>query len=101
MADDPSASNWFNNFCRIVEAANVTSHEATSLLALLSSSITTGQPLPPYLSTPHPYELSRTMKQIDDDILSVRHIAEPGYAAFAVLQISTSCINMDLEKLLK
>jgi hypothetical protein len=101
MADDPSAANWFNNFCRIVESANVTSHEATSLLALLSSSIATGQPLPPYLRTPHPYKLSRTMKQIDDDILSVRHIAEPGYAAFAVLQISTSCINMDLEKLLK
>lgn len=38
---------------------------------------------------------------MDSDVLSLRHIAEPGYATFAVLQISTSCINMDLEALLK
>jgi hypothetical protein len=33
--------------------------------------------------------------------LSLRHIAEPGYAAFAVMAVSTRCISMDVEKLLK
>ena len=28
-------------------------------------------------------------------------MAEPGYAAFAVLQISTRCIQMDVERLLE
>lgn len=41
------------------------------------------------------------MEGIDRDILSLRHVVEDGYAAFAVLQISTSCIGMDLEKLLR
>ena len=38
---------------------------------------------------------------MDHDILSLRHIAEPGYAAFAVMAISTRCINMDLQRLLE
>lgn len=37
---------------------------------------------------------------MDHDILSLKHIAEPGYAAFAVMAISTRCIHMDLERLL-
>jgi len=38
---------------------------------------------------------------VDPEILSLRHIAEPGYAAFAVMSISTRCIHMDIERLLK
>ena len=98
---DPSQVQWFHSFRRVVTAARLTSHEITSTLALLSSSITNGQPLPPYLKAPPPYRLSKRMEMIDKDILSIRHMAEPGYAAFAVLQVSTSCISMDLEKLLR
>ncbi|KAF2658887.1 hypothetical protein K491DRAFT_592135 [Lophiostoma macrostomum CBS 122681] len=97
---DPSHEQWFRDFRRILKSANITSHEITSMLSLLSSSITNGQPLPPYLRVPEAYQLSKRMAAIDRDVLSPRHIAEPGYAAFAVLQISTSCINMDVEKLL-
>ena len=82
-------------------SASITSHEITSMLSLLSSSITNRQPLPPYLRPPESYLLSKRLAEVDRDVLSPRHIAEPGYAAFAVLQISTSCINGDLEKLLR
>lgn len=99
--NDPSQAQWFRDFRRIIASANITSHEITSLLAMLSSSITNGQPLPPYITAPQAYQLSRKLEAIDRDILSIRHVAEPGYAAFAVLQISTSCISMDLEKLLR
>jgi len=96
-----SESEWLDDFKRLISSVNVTSHEITSLLALLSSAITNGQPLPPYLTIPKPYQLSTKLRALDRDILSVRHIAEPGYAAFAVMQISTRCIVGDLEKLLK
>jgi archaellum biogenesis protein FlaJ (TadC family) len=99
--DDPSRTEWFEDFKRLISSVNVTSHEITSLLAILSSAITSGQPLPPYLTTPQPYQLSARIRSLDRDILSLRHIAEPGYAAFAVMQISTRCIVGDLEKLLK
>jgi len=91
---------WINNFRRLIRSVNMTSHEITSTLCLLSSSISSGQPLPPYLAAPKPYQLSAKLEALDKDILSYRHIAEPGYAAFAVMQISTRCIIGDLDRLL-
>lgn len=37
------------------------------------------------------------MEAIDADILSVRHVNEAGYAAFAVLQLASRCIGADVE----
>ncbi|KAF1355905.1 hypothetical protein EJ07DRAFT_131149 [Lizonia empirigonia] len=96
-----ASPQWLDDFRRVIKDANVTSHEITTLLSLLSSSIQNGQPLPPYLKVPQNYQLSQKLQAVDSDILSLRHIAEPGYAAFAVMAISTRCISMDIEKLLK
>ncbi|KAH8725865.1 hypothetical protein GQ44DRAFT_680675 [Phaeosphaeriaceae sp. PMI808] len=96
-----ASPQWLNDFRRISIETNMTSHEITSLLSLLSSSITNGQPLPPYLTSPAGYELSEKLQAVDQDILSLRHIAEPGYASFAVMAISTRCIHMDLDRLFK
>ncbi|XPS92756.1 hypothetical protein M3J09_002137 [Ascochyta lentis] len=96
-----ASPQWFHDFRRVIKDANVTSHEITTLLSLLSSSILNGQPLPPYLKVPQNYQLSQKLEAVDSDILSLRHIAEPGYAAFAVMAISTRCISMDIERLLK
>ncbi|KAF2438366.1 hypothetical protein P171DRAFT_423526 [Karstenula rhodostoma CBS 690.94] len=98
--DDPTRLAWFHDFRRLIATSNITSHEITSLLSMLSSSVTSSVPLPPYLSPPTAYSLSSKLEALDRDILSLKHIAEPGYAAFAVLQISTRCIQMDVERLL-
>ena len=45
--------------------------------------------------------LTERLEQIDKDILSIRHIAEPGYASFAVIQIGTKSLLDDLKKLLE
>ncbi|CAN9331788.1 unnamed protein product, partial [Alternaria alternata] len=84
---DHHSAQWFNDFRRVILSAKVTSHEITSLLAMLSSSITNAQPLPPYLHAPPGAQLSRKLEMVDPEILSLRHIAEPGYAAFAVMSI--------------
>ncbi|KAH7113817.1 hypothetical protein B0J11DRAFT_472026 [Dendryphion nanum] len=97
----PHHAQWFTDFRTLIRTANLTSHEITSMLALLSSSITNGQPLPPYLVAPQAYQLTRRLEAIDKEILNPRWIAEPGYAAFAVLQICTGCVGMDVRKLLK
>lgn len=99
--DDASNSIWMHDFRRVVGHAKITTHEVTSLLCLLSASITNRQPLPPYLKTPRPYSFSKRLEALDKDILSIKHIAEPGFAAFAVLQISTRCIVGDVERLMK
>ncbi|KAA8650394.1 uncharacterized protein ATNIH1004_003078 [Aspergillus tanneri] len=103
LGDDPDESNsvWLHDFRRLVSSARITTHEVTSVLCLLSASITNQQPLPPYLKTPRPYSFSRRLEALDKDILSLRHIAEPGFATFAVLQISTRCIVGDVERLMR
>ncbi|KAJ5339531.1 hypothetical protein N7452_006259 [Penicillium brevicompactum] len=99
--DDVSDNAWMHDFRRLVGTAKVTTHEVTSLLCLLSASITNRQPLPPYLKAPRPYSFTKRLEALDSDILSLRHIAEPGFAAFAVLQISTRCIVGDVDRLLR
>lgn len=92
-------STWQQDFFRLMHTLSPTSEESTSLLSLLASSVTNSQPLPPYLKAPRPYRLTERLKALDKDILSVNHIAEPGYAAFAVMQIASSCMIDDIEKL--
>ncbi|KAL5343024.1 hypothetical protein BJX70DRAFT_244340 [Aspergillus crustosus] len=99
--DDESDSAWLSDLKRLIASARVTTHQVTSVLCLLSASLTNQQPLPPYLKTPKPYSFSKRLEQLDKDILSLRHIAEPGFATFAVLQISTRCIVGDVERLMK
>ena len=70
------------------------------LLTMLSSSMRDGRPLPPYMPHPRAYDLTRRLEEWDKNILSVRHVNEPGYAAFAVLQLSARCIELDMEKLI-
>ncbi|KAL2854756.1 hypothetical protein BJX68DRAFT_232518 [Aspergillus pseudodeflectus] len=99
--DDESDSAWLNDLKRLIASARVTTHQVTTVLCLLSASLTSQQPLPPFLKTPRPYSFSKRLEQLDRSILSLRHIAEPGFATFAVLQISTRCIVGDVERLMK
>jgi hypothetical protein len=99
-SSDGTGSEWLRNFRKIIAEAKLTSHAVTTLLVLQSASVSSGNPLPPYLKIPAPFSLTERLDQIDKDILSVRHIAEPGYASFAVIQLGTKCLVEDLEKLL-
>lgn len=97
---DSANASWLKDFSRLMHSVNVTSHELTSTLSLLSASVTNGNALPPYLEAPKPYGLSVKLEAIDADILDVSHITEPGYAAFAVMQIASSLISDDMNKLI-
>ena len=100
LKDQGHGSEWLAHFRKLIGEANVTSEAVTTLLSLLSASITNGSPLPPYLRIPEPYLLAQKLDDLDQDILSVRHIAEPGYSSFAVIQIGTRCMIDDLKKIL-
>lgn len=103
LGDKPAAEHtaWSNDFRRLVSDCHGTSNQITSILSLLSSCLTNGQALPPYLELPQPFAFVRRLESIDKNILSVRHIVEPEYSAFAVLQICGSCVTADVEKLVR
>ncbi|PIB01099.1 hypothetical protein CB0940_00528 [Cercospora beticola] len=100
--DNESSSRhtaWSQDFRKLLTSVNATSHKLTSLLSLLSSSITDARALPPYLEIPQHAKYVQRMEKIDKEILSVRHIDEPEYSAFAVIQICAQCINDDVVKI--
>ncbi|KAF2189068.1 hypothetical protein K469DRAFT_737323 [Zopfia rhizophila CBS 207.26] len=86
-------AQWFRGFQKFYELTNITSHEITSMLSLLSSSVTNGQLSPPYLPAPQSYQLSRRVGAVDPDSLSFRHIAEPRYGMFTVLQVMKKLVG--------
>ena len=92
-------TEWQRDFRRLLASLAPTSHQITSRLALLSSSVANGQPLPPYMRPLEPYHLLRRLEAIDAELLSVKHIDEPGYAAFAVLQIASRSVVSDVNAL--
>ncbi|KAF2717130.1 hypothetical protein K431DRAFT_298064 [Polychaeton citri CBS 116435] len=98
---DEGPSSWSSEFRRLYSSVHATNHDITSLLCLLSSSLLNAQPLPPYLMMPKSFHFIRKLEAMDHDILSIRHIAEPEYAALAVIQISSQCLVGELEQLTK
>lgn len=94
-------SEWLKGFRRLTADLNITSHDVTSTLCLVSASITNSQPLPPYLSVPKPFALAERMKAADPEVLSVKHVAEPCYAAFAVLEIASSLVTEEMAHIVR
>jgi hypothetical protein len=92
---------WHDSFQVLQDSVQEISDQITSLLCLLSSSILHAQPLPPHLHVPPPYSLLQHMQAANRHILDITHVAEKGYAAFAVLQISSRSIIVDLYELVE
>lgn len=99
VRDDVHDDGWQADFRRLLGSVQTTSHDITSRLCILSNSISNGTPLPPYMKPLEPYGLLKTLQAVDKDILGVSHIAEPGYAAFAVMQIASRSLIFDLNRL--
>ncbi|KIW07754.1 uncharacterized protein PV09_01683 [Verruconis gallopava] len=95
----PETLEWHQSFRILQDSVQQTSDEITSLLCLLSSSILYAQPLPPHLHVPAPYSLLQRMQATNRHILDISHVAEKGYSAFAVLQIASRSIILDLYEL--
>lgn len=99
--DSENQLQWLHSFRKLIGESNVTSQAIATLLTLMSSSVANGQPLPPYLRVPEPFRYTDRLDELDRDLLSIKHIAEPGYASFAVTQLGTKCVLDDLKQLLR
>ncbi|KIW73346.1 hypothetical protein PV04_01476 [Phialophora macrospora] len=102
LADTSSSGDgtWLKDFKQLIASLELTSHSVTSLLAILSGAIGSGKPLPPYLRAPERFHIGEMLSSLDSHILSTKHVCEPGYSAFAVMQVSTTMLSEDLADLL-
>lgn len=98
---DPSRSAWVADLRALLDTIAPTSHGVTSTLSLVSFAVQHGAPLPPYMEMPRPYHLSRRLEELDSGLLDARHVEEPGYAAYAVMQVASSLVSDDLERLVE
>jgi len=94
-------SQWLRDLTRLIDSIEPNRHSITSTLSLLSASVTQGSALPPHIALPQPYDLSRRLEALDDGILDSRHVEEPGYSAYAVLQVASSLVVDDLCRLVE
>jgi hypothetical protein len=94
--DSDDQTVWLQDFRRFAGDLNITSQEMTSTLCLVSASMSNSQPLPPYLKLPGPFEVGTRMEAVDPEIISVSHISQPCYAAFAVLEIASTLIAEEM-----
>jgi hypothetical protein len=97
----PAHSAWLEDLAVLLNEIGPTTHSFTSILALLSASVTQGSALPPYMQLPEPYGLSRRLEKLDKGILGSRHVEEPGYSAYAVMQVASSLLTDDLKRLVE
>jgi len=99
---DPSTRRkWIYDLSLLVDSIGSTSHKVTSILSLLSASVRQGSALPPYILLPEPYNLSSKLEALDKGILDARHVMEPGYSAYAVLQVCSGLVTDDLRRLVE
>jgi hypothetical protein len=92
---------WLDDVSQLLKTIDPTSHAITSVLALLSASVIQGSALPPYMQLPQPFQLSRRLEELDSGILDIRHVEEPGYSTYAVMQVTSSLLTADLKRLVE
>jgi hypothetical protein len=97
--ESDSRDEWQIDFVRLLSTVETTSEQVSSRLALLSNAISNATPLPPYLQPLEPFNLDDKLRMMDKEILSINHVKQPGYAAFAVMQIASRSVIYELNKL--
>lgn len=90
---------WIKDLTGLMDTLEPTTHQITSTLSLLSASVSQGSALPPYIVLPEPHDLSRRLEALDSGILDTKHVEEPGYSAYAVLQVASSLVIDDVHRL--
>lgn len=94
-------NSWLKEFRSFVSELNLTPHSLTSTLYLVSASMVNAQPLPPYLNVLSPNALTQKMERVEPELLNVRHVGEPCYAAFAVLETASILLIQETSNIVK
>jgi hypothetical protein len=90
---------WLNDLSKLIGPINTTEEKLTSVLCQLSAAVSTGRSLPPRMEMPKAYQLSEKLRELDPDVLSIKHMQDAGYSAYAVMEVISSMITHNLDGL--
>jgi hypothetical protein len=51
------------------------------------------------MEMPKAYQLSEKLRELDPDVLSIKHMQDAGYSAYAVMEVISSMITHNLDGL--
>jgi hypothetical protein len=95
-----TSDSSLDNSKQLLISLELSSRDVSSTLSLIATAISTGRPLPSFLTAPKPISLDQLLEKSDPDILTALHVCDPGYSAFAVIQVATTLLVDDLRGLL-
>lgn len=96
---DPSKGSWIAGLSALLKTFDHRIHQTASLFVVLSNSLGNAQPLPPFIDVPDALMITRAFNEKDPSILGIDHLHEPGYVAFAVLQVAAAAMSKDMKRL--
>jgi hypothetical protein len=73
------------------------SHRTLSALNILSGSLSSDSPLPPFLSSPRGVSFRILVQEKMPEELAISHVGENGYAVFAALSVSSRLASREVE----
>jgi len=95
------ANLWLNNFRRLLGTVDTVTTEMTGTLVLLSNHMMNATPFAPNINAPEAFKLAHSLERMQKDMLEVRHVVEPGYAAFVTTMLAGRGINRSVERLIE
>lgn len=90
---------WLTDLSNLIGPVNPTEEKITSILSQLSAAVSTGRALPTNIEPAKPYQLSQKLRELDPEVLHIKHVQELGYSAYAVMEIILSMIIYNLDVL--
>jgi hypothetical protein len=92
---------WIRDLATLVKSTDFNAHKVTSLLCHLSAAVSNGQALPPYLAPPDPFPMARQLRKLSDRLMDIRNVEDPGFSAFAAMEVFSSMVNSSLGELVR
>ena len=90
---------WLTDLANLIGPIDPTEVRITSILSQLSAAVATGRSLPTRIEPHKPYQLSQKLRELDPEVLHIRHIQELGYSTYAVTEIISTMITHNLNVL--
>lgn len=89
---------WLNEFRCLSGTIETASHEVIGTLISLSNHMAAGTPFPPNIKSPELGKLVHMVNEIRGNMLTISHVAEPGYAAFVTMTMAGRGISRALAR---
>lgn len=91
---------WRKHLMQAYTSPLYISQSNAALLSVLAMSVLENQPLPPGLTVPQPYFLTKHVREVSSEVVGWESFEEEGFNEFAVVEIGTTLLYGSLGRLL-